>query len=80
MTGRSDGLLTWTPRVLGVLVCAFLSLFALDAFSGGKSLVEALPDFLIHIAPMALLPAATAREPSTVPVHLRPLPQSPQLW
>ena len=48
MTKRSDGLLIWTPRVLGVLVCAFLSLFALDAFSGGRSFAEALPDFLIH--------------------------------
>jgi len=52
---RSDGLLIWTPRVLGVSVCAFLSLFALDAFGGGKSFLEALPDFLIHVAPMALL-------------------------
>jgi hypothetical protein len=36
-------------------VCGFLSLFALDAFSGGKSFLEALPDFLIHVAPMAVL-------------------------
>ena len=55
MTKRSAGLLMWTPRVLGVLVCAFLSLFALDAFSAGKSFGEALPDFLVHVAPMALL-------------------------
>jgi hypothetical protein len=55
VTKRSDRLLIWTPRVLGVLVCAFLSLFALDAFSGGKSFAEALPDFLIHLAPTAVL-------------------------
>jgi hypothetical protein len=55
VTMRSDTLLIWTARVLGVLVCAFLSLFALDAFGGGKCLLEALPAFLIHVAPMALL-------------------------
>jgi hypothetical protein len=45
----------WAPRVLGVLVCAFLSLFALDAFGGGKSFMQALPGFLIHVAPALLL-------------------------
>jgi glucose-6-phosphate-specific signal transduction histidine kinase len=55
MTTRSDALLLWSPRILGVLVCLFLSLFGLDAFGGGRTFVEALPDFLIHIAPMLVL-------------------------
>ena len=55
MTRRSDSLLLWAPRVLGILVCLFLSLFALDAFGAGKTFMRALPDFLIHIAPMAVL-------------------------
>ena len=44
----------WAPRVLGLLVCAFLGLFALDAFSGGRGLA-ALPDFLIHLVPSLVL-------------------------
>jgi hypothetical protein len=55
MTKRSTALLLWSPRVLGILVCLFLSLFALDAFGDGKSVTRAITDFLIHVAPMALL-------------------------
>ena len=49
----------WIPRVLGVAVCAFLGLFALDAFSTGRGLA-ALPDFLIHLVPSLLLLAVVA--------------------
>jgi general stress protein CsbA len=55
MAIRSGVLLLWAPRVLGILLCLFLSLFALDAFSGGKTFVQGLPDFLIHLTPMLLL-------------------------
>ena len=55
MAKRSDALLLWSPRVLGILVCLFLSLFALDAFRGGKSIAQALTDFAIHVAPMMVL-------------------------
>jgi hypothetical protein len=55
MTKRSGALLLWSPRVLGILVCLFLSLFALDAFSGGKSAIQAVTDFLIHLAPVLAL-------------------------
>ena len=37
------------------MVCLFLSLFALDAFSEGKSLVRALPDFAMHLLPALVL-------------------------
>jgi hypothetical protein len=37
------------------MLCLFLSLFALDAFSGGKSFAQALPDFVIHLTPMFVL-------------------------
>jgi hypothetical protein len=47
--------LLWTPRVLGILVCLFLGLFALDAFAEGKPVVRALTDFGIHLVPAALL-------------------------
>jgi hypothetical protein len=49
----------WLPRVAGVALSGFLSLFALDAF-GGKAFLEALPEFLIHLAPSALLLAIVA--------------------
>jgi fatty-acid desaturase len=48
-------MLLWSPRVLGILVCFFLSLFSLDAFGSGKSFLQALPDFAIHVAPVLLL-------------------------
>ena len=38
-----------------MLVGLFLGLFALDAFSEGKPLVQALADFIIHLAPAAVL-------------------------
>lgn len=52
---RSDRLLLWSPRILGILVCLFLSLFSLDAFENGKSFIQALPDFALHVAPMLVL-------------------------
>ena len=55
MTTTSARWLLWTPRVLGILVGAFLGLFALDAFSEGKPFVQALADFVIHLAPAAVL-------------------------
>jgi hypothetical protein len=60
MNERSTKLLLWSPRILGILVCVFLSLFALDAFEGGKTLLQALPDFAGHVAPMVILLAVVA--------------------
>ena len=51
MSEMSDRLLLWGPRILGVLVSVFLGLFALDAFSASTSILEALPDFFIHLIP-----------------------------
>ena len=45
--------------MLGTLVSAYLALFALDAF-GARSVVEALPAFLVHLAPAALVLAIVA--------------------
>lgn len=55
MHKRSDMLLRWAPRILGFMVCLFVSLFALDAFEEGKTLVQAIPDFLLHLIPTAAL-------------------------
>jgi len=58
-TGSSPWLL-WSPRILGVLVCLFLGLFACDAFGAGKTLAQALPDFAMHVAPILVLLAVVA--------------------
>jgi len=55
MNGQSGRLLLWSPRILGVLLCLFLSVFALDAFGGGKGLLEAVPDFVVHMIPAVVL-------------------------
>ena len=60
MNMRLATLLLWSPRILGVLVCLSLSLFALDAFGGGKTFIQALPDFARHVAPMLFLLAVVA--------------------
>jgi hypothetical protein len=47
MRSTGDTLLLWAPRWLGIAVCLFLSLFALDAVGARE--------FLFHLGPMALL-------------------------
>src|SRR5215218_9630837 len=51
MTASSRYLLLWTPRLLGIALCIFLGLFALDAFTGRKPLAAELADFVIHASP-----------------------------
>jgi hypothetical protein len=55
MAITSGRLLLWSPRILGILASVFIGLFALDAFSPGKSFFEALPDFLVHLIPAFVL-------------------------
>jgi hypothetical protein len=50
---RKDLLLLWSPRILGIAMSLFFSLFALDAFEGGKPLAVVLTDFAIHLVPAA---------------------------
>ena len=58
MTTQVRQWVAWTPRIFGLVVAAFLGLFALDAFSDGSGFA-ALPAFAIHLVP-ALLVAAVA--------------------
>ena len=60
MTTTSVPWMLWIPRVLGILAGLFLGLFALDAFSEGNPLSQALPDFIIHLVPGAVLLAVVA--------------------
>lgn len=51
MKEATKTILFWSPRILAILFAIFLSLFALDAFSGNISLWEKIKDFLIHLIP-----------------------------
>ena len=51
----SQNLLLWSPRILGIAASVFVGLFALDAFGQGRTFLESLPGFLIHLIPAALL-------------------------
>ncbi len=55
MTPGTRKLLLWSPRMLGILVALFLGVFALDAFEEGKTFLESLPAFLIHVSPALIL-------------------------
>ena len=55
MTSNGEKAVLWAPRILGILVALFLGLFALDAFDGMRSVVEALPGFAIHASPAVAL-------------------------
>ena len=59
MTKTGAAVLLWAPRILGIGIVLFLSLFALDAFDG-RPFLTALPGFLIHLAPAFLVLAAVA--------------------
>ena len=54
MTNISKTLLLWAPRIAGLIVAAFLALFALDAFNE-RSFAAALPAFAIHLIPSLLV-------------------------
>ena len=45
----------WVPRLLAAAVSLFLGLFSLDALSGADTLAQAVPDFLIHLIPSAII-------------------------
>lgn len=47
-------LLLWAPRILGILLAAFLGMFALDAVEEGAGA------FLMHLAPALLVLAVVA--------------------
>jgi len=51
--------LVWLPRISGIATSLFIGLFALDAFSG-RTFVEGLPGFIIHLVPSMFLLAIVA--------------------
>lgn len=55
MMHKSDKILHWLPRVLGILAIAFISIFALDAFDPKLTLWQQLVAFAIHLVPSFFL-------------------------
>ena len=55
----TQNLLLWGSRIAGIIVAAFLALFAMDAFNE-RAGVSALPDFAIHLIPSLLVLAVVA--------------------
>ena len=55
-----DQLLLWAPRLLGIALALFLSIFALDAFEPQKPLAAVLTDLAVHLVPAAVVLAIVA--------------------
>lgn len=60
MTAFSTSLFRWAPRVLAMLLAAFFSLFAVDAFSERYSFFETIGKLLIHLIPSIIVIATVA--------------------
>lgn len=48
-------ILTWFPRLLGLLFSGFMAILALDAFSGGGGIWRQLGAFVLHLIPAFLV-------------------------
>lgn len=48
-------ILFWTPRVLGILIAIFISLFALDVFTEGYGFWETIVALFMHLIPTAII-------------------------
>ena len=48
-------ILFWTPRILGLLIAIFVSLFALDVFGEGYSFWETITALAMHLIPTAVI-------------------------
>jgi TctA family transporter len=55
MKSNIKGLLYWSPRVLGILVAIFVSLFALDVFGEGYNFWETIIALAMHLIPTAII-------------------------
>jgi hypothetical protein len=53
-------ILFWTPRVLGLLFAAFLSVFALDVFGEGYGFWKTALALLMHLIPTGVILVALA--------------------
>jgi len=59
--------MVWAPRILGILLAAFVTVFALDVFQEGLGLGQTLAALGVHLIPTAFILGALAiawRRPS----------------
>lgn len=47
----SEKILYWAPRILGIVMILFISMFAFDSFAPGNTLGQNLLSLLIHLLP-----------------------------
>lgn len=52
---RLSGLLYWTPRVAGILITLFVSVFALDVFGENQGFWQTLIALFMHLVPSFVL-------------------------
>lgn len=55
-----ERLLRWTPRILGLLFAAFVSVFALDVFREGYPFWQTVLALAMHLIPTAVVLGALA--------------------
>jgi len=55
MSRNAADLLHWSPRILGILFAAFISIFALDVFSEHLPLGRTLLALALHMIPTAIV-------------------------
>ena len=55
MNRTRQRIILWTPRLLGVLYAAFISIFALDVIEEGRPIGETLIALAMHLIPTALV-------------------------
>ncbi len=60
MTRSVKRLVYWMPRVLGILLAVFLSIFALDVFGAGYSFCETIAALVMHLLPTGIVLAVLA--------------------
>lgn len=60
MSQRSSRWQLWAPRIFAIVLCVFLSAFALDAFQPGRPLGESVRDFAAHLVPTMVLAGVVA--------------------
>lgn len=55
MKVKNSRWLFWLPRILGILMALFITLFALDVFDGSGDWGKILTGFIIHLLPTFIL-------------------------
>ncbi len=52
-------LLYWAPRIICILACLFIGMFAFDSFEGDSSFLHKLVSFLMNLFPFYIMAALT---------------------